>query len=302
MAASSFWACLLQACKATSAHRVCTLEAEVSCPPGCSSQLQPHPTTSEPSGSSHQQPSPPNSDPSSSSQQQPLLWTACIRQLVVYGLGSMQSSLTSRYQLALVLLLMHELLPQLSGPPIVFDPAFSEADMALLKHLGMHLAEQDERCARRTAQPTFFYMPHVEVGGGRDATGAAGVNTPCKQQLRKIQETETTVLTVATPRTCDVNLRMHAGLHMQYSCQVCYLCPVQGHLCDNLLAANLASDPSSTILAEAQQPDLLPQVGGGLGCLNFPCIRPFVNLEKHSRALHLTPPRDPSYPLASLGS
>jgi hypothetical protein len=55
-------------------------------------------------------------------QQQPVAWMASVRQLVVYGLGSMEGSATSRYQLALVLLLMQQLLPQLAAPPILFDP------------------------------------------------------------------------------------------------------------------------------------------------------------------------------------
>ncbi len=90
VAASCFWAHLQQACAASSSH--CVL-----LPPG-------------------------QSDIMPKQQQQPVAWMASVRQLVVYGLGSMEGSATSRYQLALVLLLMQQLLPQLAAPPILFDP------------------------------------------------------------------------------------------------------------------------------------------------------------------------------------
>ncbi|KAL6753053.1 hypothetical protein V8C86DRAFT_3140349 [Haematococcus lacustris] len=88
---------------------------------------------------------------------------ARVQQLVVYGLGSPQASLTSRYQLALACLLQDSLLPGLTSPPLAFDPAFSSADQQLLsQRLGWSVLQHNEQCARVAAVPTFFYLPHVE--------------------------------------------------------------------------------------------------------------------------------------------
>jgi hypothetical protein len=62
------------------------------------------------------------------------------------------------HQAALALALQ-ELLPGLEGPPQAFDPAFTTFDVQLLQGLGFEVLQQDERCARRVARPTLFYMP-----------------------------------------------------------------------------------------------------------------------------------------------
>ncbi|KAI8471053.1 MAG: hypothetical protein J3K34DRAFT_458516 [Monoraphidium minutum] len=85
-----------------------------------------------------------------------------VRQMVVYGLGCIEDSRVSRYQLALALLL-RDLLPGLAAPPQLFDPAFSEADAALIARLGLALIPENEGGARSAAEPTLFYLPHCEA-------------------------------------------------------------------------------------------------------------------------------------------
>lgn len=67
-------------------------------------------------------------------------------------------------QLALAHLLATRLLPGLSSPPQAYDPAFSEADTALLSSLGFSVLNVNQQCAHRAHVPTFFYLPHLEVG------------------------------------------------------------------------------------------------------------------------------------------
>jgi hypothetical protein len=67
-------------------------------------------------------------------------------------------------QLALVLLLQG-LLPGLSHPPLLYDPAFSEADALLLPLLGLEVIKENEEGRRAVTGPTLFYLPHCEVGG-----------------------------------------------------------------------------------------------------------------------------------------
>jgi hypothetical protein len=66
-------------------------------------------------------------------------------------------------QLALVLLLQ-ALLPGLTQPPQLYDPAFSEADVLLMQQLGLGVIGCNEEGRRRVEGPTLFYLPHCEVG------------------------------------------------------------------------------------------------------------------------------------------
>jgi hypothetical protein len=67
-------------------------------------------------------------------------------------------------QLALAQLLATKLLPNLASPPMAYDPAFSEADTALLASMGFSVMTSNQQCAHRAHVPTFFYLPHLEVG------------------------------------------------------------------------------------------------------------------------------------------
>lgn len=87
-----------------------------------------------------------------------------MEELVIYGLGSMDDSVVSRWQLALALTLRH-LLTSHDKAPIKtssYDPAFGPCDLLLMRSLGIEVIEENEECRRLAHAPTFFYMPHCE--------------------------------------------------------------------------------------------------------------------------------------------
>lgn len=94
---------------------------------------------------------------------------ASVRRLVVLGLGSPESSLVARHQLALALQ-MRRLLAQEGGDGtsievLVFDPVLSDIDRRLLSALEMDVMPEDTsgRFPPSSARPTLFYLPHCEA-------------------------------------------------------------------------------------------------------------------------------------------
>lgn len=91
--------------------------------------------------------------------------------LICYGLGSFDESLSSRYQLALLLLILEEIDAfnhihlQLTE---LYDPVFNEIDKHLLtKVFGFVVSSGNDQCFRSVAcstpcvkSMTLFYMPH----------------------------------------------------------------------------------------------------------------------------------------------
>jgi len=75
-------------------------------------------------------------------------------------------------------ILATQLLPGLHQPPKAFDPAFTEADIALIKSMGMTVITNNQMCAHRAEVPTFFYLPHLEVR--RNARGAGHSQYKCR--------------------------------------------------------------------------------------------------------------------------
>jgi hypothetical protein len=66
-------------------------------------------------------------------------------------------------QLAMVLLLQ-ELLPGLTQPPQLYDPAFTPLDCALLQHMGLGVISVNEEGRRSIGgHTTLFFLPHCEV-------------------------------------------------------------------------------------------------------------------------------------------
>ena len=59
--------------------------------------------------------------------------------------------------------LLHEHLQHLAGPPLMYDPAFSESDVALLRSYGMDTIQENEQGKRAVQRPTLFYLAHCEV-------------------------------------------------------------------------------------------------------------------------------------------
>lgn len=79
---------------------------------------------------------------------------------VCYGLGRFAACPAARLQLAFLLLLLETL----EVPPrhcFLFDPAFSELELAALEALGLHLLPENEEGKHSTnGSPTLFYMVH----------------------------------------------------------------------------------------------------------------------------------------------
>lgn len=98
-----------------------------------------------------------------------------INQIICYGLGSFHDGveITSRYQLALLYLLFHQLKDK--GCPLesvieIYDPSFDQVDKDTLlsfNNPSFKLIEKNEYCARRLTQSnldrcSLFYMPHLD--------------------------------------------------------------------------------------------------------------------------------------------
>ncbi|XP_059307941.1 protein SENSITIVITY TO RED LIGHT REDUCED 1-like [Lycium ferocissimum] len=79
-------------------------------------------------------------------------------QVVIYALGSMESSFNSQFQLAVVLLLKRDF-PNWIGNIEVYDPLMSPADTLVLRKLGFEVLTIDENCKRQVRGPTMFYKP-----------------------------------------------------------------------------------------------------------------------------------------------
>ncbi|XP_041095957.1 SRR1-like protein [Polyodon spathula] len=78
---------------------------------------------------------------------------------VCYGLGRFSSCASSRYQLALLLLLLESLqIP--ASRCYLYDPMFSKAEVGILEDFGMTVLTKNEEGKRPAHRPTLFYLIH----------------------------------------------------------------------------------------------------------------------------------------------
>lgn len=96
-------------------------------------------------------------------EEEPTSLISAVKELVIYGLGSLDQlgGIHIRYQLALACQLS-TLFSNLSAPPSAFDPVFSPRDHAILPLLGIDIIKENENGKRIATQPTLFFMPHCE--------------------------------------------------------------------------------------------------------------------------------------------
>ncbi|KAM6930785.1 SRR1-like protein [Xenentodon cancila] len=80
-------------------------------------------------------------------------------QCVCYGLGSFSSCVSSRYQLAMLLLLLDAGQIPLQDCS-VYDPIFSSAERDILRELGLTVLTENEEGKRLATKPTLFYLMH----------------------------------------------------------------------------------------------------------------------------------------------
>uniref|UniRef100_A0A6J0PQG5 Uncharacterized protein LOC105056028 n=1 Tax=Elaeis guineensis var. tenera TaxID=51953 RepID=A0A6J0PQG5_ELAGV len=83
-------------------------------------------------------------------------------QMVVYGIGSIESYDPPRLQFALAVLLRREFGPAVASVD-VFDPVLSATECAVVRALGCTVVPMDEQGRREATVPTLFYMPHCEA-------------------------------------------------------------------------------------------------------------------------------------------
>ncbi|GFY89046.1 sensitivity to red light reduced protein [Actinidia rufa] len=82
-------------------------------------------------------------------------------QMVIYGIGSIESYETPRLQLALAILMKKRL--SWIGDMEVFDPILSATETRVLETLGCSVLSVNEQGRRQALKPTLFFMPHCEA-------------------------------------------------------------------------------------------------------------------------------------------
>jgi hypothetical protein len=82
--------------------------------------------------------------------------------MVIYGIGSIESYETPRFQLSLAILMKRKFC--WIGDIEVFDPILSATESRVLESLGCSVLSVNEQGRRRATKPMLFYMPHCEAG------------------------------------------------------------------------------------------------------------------------------------------
>lgn len=82
-------------------------------------------------------------------------------QMVIYGIGSIESFETPRLQLSLAILIKRRF--DWIGEIQVFDPIISLTESKVLKSLGCTVLSVNEQGRRQALKPTLFFMPHCEA-------------------------------------------------------------------------------------------------------------------------------------------
>ncbi|PHU00484.1 hypothetical protein BC332_30271 [Capsicum chinense] len=80
-------------------------------------------------------------------------------QVVIYGLGSIESNYVSQFQLAVLLQLKREFSNWISDIEIYYL-VMSPVDIIVFKELGLEVLTIDENCKRTAQRPIMFYMPN----------------------------------------------------------------------------------------------------------------------------------------------
>ncbi|KAF9584121.1 hypothetical protein BGW38_007510 [Lunasporangiospora selenospora] len=85
-----------------------------------------------------------------------------IEDIICYGIGSIESSRNSQFQLALGICLKEAL--QVKGTLSIFDPIMTDLDKELAEKLGCRVLEQNDQSYVGIKTRTLFYMPHCPKG------------------------------------------------------------------------------------------------------------------------------------------
>ncbi|EYU42942.1 hypothetical protein MIMGU_mgv1a011643mg [Erythranthe guttata] len=82
-------------------------------------------------------------------------------EMVIYGIGSIESFESPRLQLGLAILIKRKL--DWIGEIQVFDPIISMTESKVLTSLGCSVLSINEQGRRKAIEPTLFFMPHCEA-------------------------------------------------------------------------------------------------------------------------------------------
>ncbi|CAB4431564.1 unnamed protein product [Rhizophagus irregularis] len=82
--------------------------------------------------------------------------------IVCYGIGSIEKSIISQYQFALVLILRD--LFEITGKAYAYDPVSTPIDLEILLHYEINTINANEKAKRPITNQTLFYMPHCPLG------------------------------------------------------------------------------------------------------------------------------------------
>ncbi|KAF5190185.1 Sensitivity to red light reduced [Thalictrum thalictroides] len=82
-------------------------------------------------------------------------------QMVIYGIGSVESYETPRLQLSLAILIKKNF--NWIGDIEVFDPVLSKTEIKVLEAWGCSVLMVNEQGRRQVLKPTLFFMPHCEA-------------------------------------------------------------------------------------------------------------------------------------------
>ncbi|XP_043693728.1 protein SENSITIVITY TO RED LIGHT REDUCED 1-like [Telopea speciosissima] len=82
-------------------------------------------------------------------------------QMVIYGIGSIESYDPPRLQLSLAILIKRKF--DWIGDIEIFDPVISTTEARVLEALGCHVLSVNEQGRRQALKPTIFFMPHCEA-------------------------------------------------------------------------------------------------------------------------------------------
>ncbi|ESQ42398.1 hypothetical protein EUTSA_v10014282mg [Eutrema salsugineum] len=90
-----------------------------------------------------------------------VLGTETRLQVVMYGIGSIESYESPRFQLSIAILMKKEF--DWIGNIEVFDPVLSATESSVLQSLGCTVLSMNEQARREALKPTLFFMPHCEA-------------------------------------------------------------------------------------------------------------------------------------------
>ncbi|KAL2898288.1 Protein SENSITIVITY TO RED LIGHT REDUCED 1 [Bienertia sinuspersici] len=90
-----------------------------------------------------------------------VLGSESIMDMVVYGVGSIETYEAPRLQLSLAILMKRKF--EWVGNIEVFDPILSSTETRVLESLGCSVLSLNEEGRRQALKPTLFFMPHCEA-------------------------------------------------------------------------------------------------------------------------------------------